>query len=123
MGAGAGAGRMRRHGISIPTTMPTAMAIAPTTTVKRVSVAGVTAATRPVVGPVVAVSVSAFVQLTFQIAVLRSSVKTAPGAEVISCGTVNEKVMVKMDAISLSEITCCDPGDGDAIGWGAVLNV
>src|SRR5690348_1416142 len=110
---------MRRQGISMPSTIPIAIAPTPTITVNRESLAGVTAATSPVSGPVVAVSVSALVQSIFQIAVLRSSVNTAPGAEVISCGTVSAKVMMKMEAISLSEITCCDPGDGARVGGGA----
>src|SRR6201984_2125073 len=106
---------MRRQGMSMPSTIPIAIPSAATTPGTRVLEAGATDATRPVSGPVVAVSVSALVQLTLQVAVLRSSVKTAPGAEVISCGTVSENVMVKMEAISLSEITCCDPGDGDGM--------
>ena len=73
-------------------------------------------------GPVVAVNVSDFVQSSFQVAVRRSKVKTAPGAEVITRGRLRENVMVKIDAISLFEMTCCEPGDGDVSGWAAVVN-
>jgi len=43
---------------------------------------------------VVAVGVRGFVKDSFQIAVLRSSLNNAPGADVISWGTVSENVML-----------------------------
>jgi hypothetical protein len=83
-----------------------------------------TAPVRTTLGPVVAVSVSAFSHATFQMAVFRSRVKSAPGAEVIWFGTVNEKVTVKMDASSsLVSGDAWDPGDGDANAAGWVVNV
>src|SRR5258706_6145421 len=74
-------------------------------------------------GPVVAVSVSAFVHDSFQIAVFRSCVNRAPGADVISCGTVSAKLTVKTDASWSAVSSSWVPGDGDgcAVGW--VLNV
>src|SRR5260370_29858175 len=88
---------------------------------RRESWRGATLATSPVSDPVVAVNVCALVQDSFQIAVLRSSVKSAPGADVIWCGTVSANVMTKIDAISSLEMICCCPGDGDGSGVGDVL--
>ena len=48
---------------------------------------------------------------------------SAPGADVITWGTVSAKVMEKIDATSSSVMTCCVPGDGDACGCAAVLKV
>ena len=61
------------------------MATSPTPTVTPVLGPWTPVAEKPAsCGPVVAVKVSALVQFTFQIAVLRSNVNNAPGAEVIS---------------------------------------
>ena len=57
------------------------MAKNPTAISRRASCSGETLATRPASEPVVAVSVSDFVQCSFQIAVLRSRVNSAPGAD------------------------------------------
>ena len=70
--------------MSMPSKNPTAIAMKPTAITRRESCAGETLATRPASDPVVAVSVCAFVQVSFQIAVLRSRVKSAPGADVIT---------------------------------------
>ena len=48
---------------------------------------------------------------------------SAPGAEVITCGTVSANVTVKIDSSSSWVSTCCSPGGGDGAGEGAVLNV
>ena len=71
----------------------------------------------------VAVSVSAFVQRSFQIAVLRSNVNRAPGAEVITCGSVTAKVMVKIACTSSSVRPCCEPAELGCVVAAAVLNV
>ena len=69
----------------MPSRKPTAIATRPTPTVTPVLGPWTPAAEKPAsCGPVVAVKVSALVQFSFQIAVLRSSVKRAPGADVIS---------------------------------------
>jgi hypothetical protein len=93
--------RRRRLGATWPRTNPTAIAAK----ARAIKIAGPgpdpALETNPVKarpGPVVAVSVSALVQDSFQIAVFRSCVNSAPGADVISCGTVNAKVIVKTDA-------------------------
>src|SRR6266849_1653848 len=106
----------------MPSRKPAPIAMNATAITRRVSGRAETLATRPVSGPVVAVNVSDLVQCSFQMAVLRSSVNRAPGADVITCGTVRAKVMVKMDATSSSVRTCCDPGEGDGCCWAAVLN-
>jgi hypothetical protein len=72
---------------------------------------------------VVAVKVSALVQFTFQIAVLRSSVNSAPGADVISSGSVRAKVTVKIEASSSVLIGDWVLGDGDGIAGATVVNV
>ena len=114
---------MLRQGTKAPKRKPRATATKPTAITNRESVpTGATLATSPTSGPVVAVSVCALVQLSFQMAVLRSSVKRAPGADVMTCGTVREKVITNIEATSESEMTCCVPGEGDAIGWGTVVN-
>ena len=63
-------------------------------------------------GPVVAVKVCASVRDTFQIAVRRSIVNSAPGAEVISCGTVSEKVTLRIEPNSSGVIVICDRAKG-----------
>ena len=63
-------------------------------------------------GPVVAVNVSGFVMDIFQIAVFRSSVNNAPGAETNSLGTTNENVTAKMEANWSALMGDCQPGDG-----------
>ena len=95
----------------------------PTAMTSRESCSGDTLATRPESGPVVAVRVWALVHDSFQMAVLRSSVNSAPLAEVMTWGVVIEKVMTKIEAISSSVTICCCPGVGDDTGWGAVLKV
>jgi len=55
-------------------------------------------------GPVVAVSVCACEKDSFQIAVLRSWVNSAPGASVISCGTVSENVIVLLAAVPSASV-------------------
>ena len=69
-------------------------------------------------GPVVAVNVSGFVMDIFQIAVFRSSVNKAPGAETISLGTTSENVIVKIEANWSALIGDCEPGDGEGRGAG-----
>src|ERR1700719_3552649 len=113
-GAGAAAGvSKRRHGWSIPRSTPTATATAAIPTVSAPLGPCTPVAENPAsCGPVVAVKVSAFTQFTFQIAVLRSRVKRAPGAEVISWGSVKAKVIVKIDESSSIVIGDCVPGAG-----------
>src|SRR6266702_3170756 len=111
-----------RHVRNMPSRKPAPMAMNAMAITRRMSGRAETLATRPASGPVVAVDVSDLVQCSFQMAVLRSSVKRAPGADVITCGTVSAKVMVKMDATSSSVRTCCEPGEGDGCTWAAVLN-
>src|SRR5438094_332407 len=106
---------------NMPSRNPTATAVKPTAITRRASCSGETLATSPTSDPVVAVSVWDFVQDSFQIAVLRSNVKSALGADVITCGSVTANVTMKIDAISSWEIICCSPGAGVAIGVGAVL--
>src|SRR5437660_7689454 len=74
-------------------------------------------------GPVVALRVCAWVRDSFQIAVRRSIVNSAPGADAISCGTVSEKVTLRIELNSSGVIVICDPGEGDAGGCAWVLNV
>ena len=95
----------------------------PTAITSRESCSGDTLATSPASEPVVAVNVCALVQDSFQMAVLRSSVKSAQGADVITCGTVRVNVITKIDARSWSVMTCCWPGDGDGRGVGDVMKV
>src|SRR6266704_2006288 len=111
-----------RHVRNMPSRKPAPMAMNAMAITRRMSGRAETLATRPASGPVVAVNVSDLVQCSFQMAVLRSSVKRAPGADVITCGTVSAKVMVNMDATSSSVRTCCEPGEGDGCTWAAVLN-
>ena len=99
------------------------MATKPTAITSRESCSGDTLATRPASGPEVAVNVSARVQCSLQIAVLRSRVNSAPGAEMITCGTVSANVTLKIDATSSSVITCCEPGEGEGCDWATVLKV
>jgi hypothetical protein len=69
-------------------------------------------------GPVVAVNVAGFVNDTFQIAVFRSSVNNAPGAETISLGTTSENVTVKIEANWSAVNGDCEPGDGEGTAAG-----
>ena len=72
--------------------------------------------------PVVAVSVWAWFKESSQTAVLRSWVNSAFGADVISCGTVSENVILMIED-SWSAPIVAEPGDGDGIGCAWVLNV
>src|ERR1700674_119917 len=118
---GMGELRRRRHGRNVPRMNPTTIP----TSATPITMAGpwpcaplATSPTRPTLGPVVAVTVCDCVMDSFQIAVFRSSVKSAPGADVISCGTVSENVMVKMEASWSADNGDVDPGDGDDSGAG-----
>ncbi len=75
-----------------------------------------------VLGPVVAVSVWAWLKDSSQTAVFRSCVKSASGADVISCGTLSENVILMIEDSWSAPIDAC-PGDGDAGGGTWVLNV
>src|SRR5260370_17558349 len=91
---------MLRHGTSIPSTNPIAMAMKPTAITSPEFGAGTTAATNPVSGPVDAVSVWACVHDSFQITVLRSIVTRAPEPDVTLSATISPTLLPQTQAIS-----------------------
>src|SRR5207247_5169507 len=123
--AGWRSGSKPRQVRNMPSRNPTAIAMKPTAMATRTSPwTGEMLDTRPPAsGPVVAVSVCACSQLSFQIAVLRSSENSAPCADVITCGTVSAKVTVNIDASSSPVSMSWDPREGLGCTAGAVLNV
>ena len=124
--AGTTAGpRTKSHGVTFARANPRATATSPTPIKKAELWPEGALAENPasvVVELVVAVSVWAWVKDSSQTAVFRSCVNSASGAEVISCGTVSENVILMTDdrsAVGFAD----DPGDGDVGGCAWVLNV
>ena len=92
--------RTKSHGVILARPNPSAMAASPIP-IRRAELwpEGPLAA-KPasvVLVPVVAVSVWAWLKESAQTAVLRSCVKSASGADVISCGTLSENVILMIE--------------------------